>query len=52
MRMLGHCSTCHRPRQVRVSGHALAMASATHGIPQGVGRLQGGESHYKPTERG
>lgn len=36
MRLPGYCTECRRPRQVAVSGHALAKAAATQGIPQGV----------------
>jgi hypothetical protein len=34
--MPGYCTECHRVKQVRVSGHGLAMAGARHGVVEGV----------------
>lgn len=36
MRLIGYCTSCHRVRYVRVTGHALAVAQATRGVVQGV----------------
>jgi hypothetical protein len=36
MRMPGYCTECRRVKQVRVSGYALAMAGARHGVVEGV----------------
>jgi hypothetical protein len=36
MRMPGYCTECRRVKQVRVAGHALAMAGARHGVVEGV----------------
>ena len=36
MRLLGYCSECRRIKQVRVSGHGLAMVGARGGVATGI----------------
>lgn len=36
MKIPGYCTGCHRIKQVRVSGHGLAMMGARGGVAQGI----------------
>ena len=35
MRLHGYCTSCRRPKLVRVSGHGMAML-AVRAVPQGI----------------
>lgn len=55
MRLPGMCSRCRRPRQVLVSGHALALAQARGGVVEGIcslcEELETAERIYRPGVR-
>lgn len=36
VRLLGYCTSCRRFVYVLVSGHALALATARGGVPEGI----------------